>query len=347
MIKSKFFSKIAVSLWFCVLVLISMTGCMVVQESQSEDTSKLLTSTIMATTIQPALEIEATPSEALSLLPTATPAIIQTIAPTLIPVATLSVEQEALLEASAELAQELMETNGGCQLPCWWGVSLGDSAENAIERFNGVFDEKFDNDSMYYAFRFKIVDEHGIIRLGYHNPEMSIMDVSISIDYHFIDGEVQFIDVSVERPLPQYGEETLIRDWEKYSISSMLQRYGKPQYVYLFPQSIADPGPLNFTLVLYYPELGLTFEYMPHDVSRSETQADLCLGLENMRSISFTFYNPEFVHLHPRYLLPPALNPEAEEFFKAMTWEGVSGMDLDTFYEIYRSENPECIQITR
>ena len=127
----------------------------------------------------------------------------------------------------------------------------------------------------------------------------------------------------------------------------MLQRYGKPQHVYLFPQSIADPAPLNFTLVLYYPELGLTFEYMPHNVSDSETQADLCLGLENMRSISFTFYNPEFVHMHPSYLLPPALNPEAEEFFKAMTWEGVTGMDLDAFYEIYKSENPECILVTR
>lgn len=277
--------------------------------------------------------------------PTATSSS-ETTVPTALPVSTANIEEEALLEASAKLAENLMQTNGGCQLPCWWGIELGENSESVIKTFDEIFDERFDNDSLYYVSRFKIVDEHGSIRLGYDNPAMSGIDVSITTDFHFVDDKVQFIDVSVERPLRQYGEEKLVRDWEKYSISSMLQKYGKPQYVYLFPQTVADPGSLNFYLRLYYPELGFAFGYEPYDISSGETQAGLCLSLESIASINLTLYNPDFVNLRSNYLLPPALNPEAEDFIQASTWEVVTGMDLDMFYELYKVSNPECIQIT-
>jgi hypothetical protein len=347
--KYKFLSNQFISLWFSLLVLIFVTGCTdaATLQDQPEAPVKTPTHTVLSTTNQPVVEIDTTPTEIdIPLSPTATPSPTKKPVPTLQPVSPLSVEQELLLEASAKLAQELMQTNGGCQLPCWWGIELEESLETVNREFDKIFDEKFDNDSLFYVSRFKVIDEDGTIRLGYHNPVMSGIDVSITTNFHFVDGQVQFIDVLAERPLRQYGEEKLIRDWENYSISSILQQYGKPPYVYLFPQSIADPGPLNFNLLLYYPELGFKFEYGPFDVSSSETQTELCLDLQNIRQISLSLYNPEFVHLRSNYLLPPALNPEAEEFLHAWTWEAITGMDLDMFYELYKSSNPECIQIT-
>jgi len=267
------------------------------------------------------------------------PSITKTIEPALLPVATSDIEQNATQEMREKLLQEFMQTNRYCQLPCWWGIELGESLEKIEKEFIN-----YGINMQYISSDFIDNDKKGYIYLGYYNPVTLGDDIGVSVNLSTIDDKVQFIDVLAHRPLRQYGKEEFIRDWEKYSISSMLQQYGKPQYVYLFPPGVADPGPLNFNLLLYYPELGFKFEYGPFDVSSSETQAELCLELGNLRQISLSLYNPEFVNLRSDYLLPPALNPEAEDFLHAWTWEATTGMDLDTFYEIYKSDNPECIK---
>ncbi len=344
MIKLKSPLKLFVFLWFWVLALIFMAGCTVSSETlpQLETTAKTAPLIIVATTNQPVSEIETTPTEIKTpLLPATTSSPTTMPLPTLLPVSTLSIEQEALLEDNAELLQELMQTNGGCQLPCWWGTELGENTASVNEKFIN-----YGISLWYIPSNFEGIDEQGYVHLGYYNPTTLGDDVSVTTDFRFVDGKVQFIDALVERPLRQYGEEKLLRDWEKYSISSMLQQYGLPPYVYLFPQNVTEAELLNFSLLMYYPELGYKFEYEPYNISSGETQAELCLNLDNMRFINLSLYNPEFVNLRPKYLLPPALNPEADDFIQAWTWESVTGMDLDMFYEIYKdSSSPECIQI--
>ncbi|MBK8129283.1 MAG: hypothetical protein IPK53_10320 [bacterium] len=58
-----------------------------------------------------------------------TPIIITSDKPTPIPVATLTLAERQVLFS------ELMATNGGCDLPCWWSIELGESLDRINQKF--------------------------------------------------------------------------------------------------------------------------------------------------------------------------------------------------------------------
>jgi hypothetical protein len=97
--------------WIDVLVLLALAGC---------------------TSMPPIVIPTATPTFTLTPSPTYTP--IPSATPTLIP--TLSVK-----DAQIKLLG-LLATNGGCRLPCLWGITPGKSnyqeAQNVLKPLSGV-----------------------------------------------------------------------------------------------------------------------------------------------------------------------------------------------------------------
>ncbi len=252
------------------------------------------------------------------------------------PVPTLTKTEEG------ELVQEFMILQEGCQLPCWWNIQFGDNLESIGDSFAELGIESWEVTISDYGDG----GNRGYVKVGYFNQASSFYEIGVSLDFFTVDEKVQYIDVSAERPLRQYGEAEIVRDWNQYALSSIIQKYGETPYVYLFHQ-VADPGPPNFDLILYYPDLGFKFSFQPHNTS-NETEAELCLALNNMRQINLSLYNPEFVDVWANYLLPPALNPETVEYFEQWAWEAQTGIDLAIFYETYKdSTTPECIVIDR
>lgn len=341
--KKKVPLKLSICLGFALLMIIFMTSCTTSDRYPAQVETTVTTVTPTASTTLTAIDqttvtVTLIPTESntpfLSTAlpsPTQTPVLISPLIPT------LSIEQQAMLEARGQLIQELMQNNGNCQLPCWWGVKLGDSLATIEEKFadRGI--------SIQHApSGLTNSDEQVYVSLGYYNTITLGDDTSITVDFYAINDVTQFINVLGERPLRQYGQEEFIRDWEKYALDSVLQQYGKPSYVYLIPQNIADPGSPNFVLILYYPDLGFKFSYQLYDTMKTE----FCLALDNMRQIELSLYNPEFADVWANYLLPPVLNPEAEDYFEQWAWEAQTKTDLDTFYETYKdSANPKCIQV--
>ncbi len=333
--------------WLLIFFIICVVGCnssaTLLEPTNVVDTNNtpetltvtpvVATSIVITLTSTPMATSTYTPSPTNTSLP---PTATVTPSPTLAPIPTLTILQEA------SLVQELMATNGGCQFPCWWGIQLGESLESIGEIFINIGLD---------WWRVSVSDfgdggERGYIKLGYFDPTTSSYHLGVSMDFYTINEAVQFIEVSAERPLQQYGEEELIRDWEQYTLSSILQKYGQPPYVYLIPQNVTDSGSPNYVLVLYYPELGFKFSYQPHEVLASDTQTEFCPDLQHMRQISLSLYNPEYVDIWSHYLLPPALSSEMVGDFEQWTWEKQTGMDLDTFYETYRDPNNlGCIQV--
>lgn len=77
--------------------------------------------------------------------------------PTFTPVATLSIEQEGTLLSS------LLANNGGCELPCWWGITPGLTGVVEARDFfvlQGVDDwvESFDGTYALIGFGYPRVD---------------------------------------------------------------------------------------------------------------------------------------------------------------------------------------------
>lgn len=348
--KKKVPLKLSICLWFALLMIIFVTSCTISASPQTQVDVTVTMVTPAASTTPTAINQATTtatliPTESSTpILATALPSPTQTPIPISSLIPTLSIEQQAMLEVRERLLQELMQNNGNCQLPCWWGIELGDSLATIEEKFA---DHEIGTQRAPSGITNS--DEQVYVSLGYYNAATLGDDTSIIVNFHTINGVTQFINVLGERPLRQYGAEEFVRDWEKYALDSILQQYGKPAYVYLVPQNVADPGPPNFVLVLYYPDLGFTFSYQPFDTFSDETEAELCLALDNMRQIELSLYNPEYVGVWANYLLPPAINPEAEDYFERWEWEAKTGTDLDVFYEMFKYPDnySQCILVVR
>lgn len=300
-----------------------------------------------ATTTTVAVVLETTPAispTATSMPPTDTPVPSQTPAPTNTPipptltptptqtptpVPTLTYVQEGAL------LQELMSTNEGCQLPCWWGIHLGDTLTSIGQTFSqwgvGPWDVTTSG------------DEKGYIKLGYYNPETGFDEPHVFSQFYAIEGVVQYMKISGNHESRLFGEAEFVRDWERYFLPTILQTYGKPAQAYLLPGNRMEAGPSNYTLLLYYPELGINISYNFWGTQLENGLDKVCFVLEEVMLINLYLYDPQFAGYWP---IPHLLGLGNEED----TWliENELGMDLQTFYDTYQDpDNLGCVELSR
>lgn len=265
------------------------------------------------------------PSRTYTPLP---PTLTPTLVPTSTPVPTLTYEGEG------ELLQELMATNGGCQLPCWWGIKLGDTLMSVGETFN-----------QWGAAPWRVTtsgDEIGYINLGYYEPDTGFDSVRVFSQFYAVEGVVQYIEISGSHESRQFGEQEFVTDWEQYFLSSFLQTYGKPTLVYFVPGSIMEQTS-TYTLHLYYPDSGINISYNFLGTPLSDNVLEVCFRLEDVFLVQLYLYNPKFAENWP---IPHLLGRGST--YEPWLIENQLGIDLDTFYEIYQDPNNlGCIQVLR
>ncbi|MCI0528596.1 MAG: hypothetical protein L0Y56_14250 [Nitrospira sp.] len=299
----------------------------------------LTTPTVVATmTNEPTTTASAIPTISSS----ATPTITLSTTPTSVPVPTLTtIEEEALY-------QNLMATNGGCELPCWWGFKLGDSLENVNQRFIGLGVPWLEVGSSWKVDS----DQMGTFSAGYadyyedeQHGTVAVYRLDVNIEFHELDGSIEYIYVDVDRIKFEESQQEFIRDWKQYYLSSFLQRYGKPTQVYFRIRSIGDlmltP---EFSVSLLYREQGLAITYHIRGVWLDDqyTQAEVCFDIEDVSSLELSLFNPDgFDRWGYQFA------PYHDELYEVLTWEAKFGMTLDTFYETYQhSENLNCLVLS-
>jgi hypothetical protein len=131
-----------------------------------------------------------------------------------------------------EMVKDLIATNGGCLLPCWWGITPGVTTWEETRSFLEPF-----------ATRILTLREN-LYGVTIDNLPESISDGGVGATIGVKDDIVQTIRTDVFYPLPQ-----------------VLQIYGQPDEVrvYVDPWSIDALAP--FVIALYYEKLGFLATY--------------------------------------------------------------------------------------
>jgi hypothetical protein len=134
-------------------------------------------------------------------------------------------------EAQA-LVMDLIATNGGCRLPCWWGITPGETTWEEARTFLETFATQILTLSK---------DVYGVT---YNNLPESVSRGAVGATITVDNGTVQSIRSDINFPL-----------------SETLETYGQPSEVWIKvdPQSINPEAP--FTIVLFYPEQGILAGY--------------------------------------------------------------------------------------
>lgn len=180
--------------------------------------------------------------------PTLGPALPPTPSPTLPPPNPTLLEPEALLD----FIVEMLETNGGCDLPCWWGITPGETPWEEMRSF--FVDRGID------------VASWGRLGLTYLHPDdtnpVQVLDVRYHRERDLVQGvtiKSEYYDVMAQ-PDQAYA-------WSQYALPQVLSRNGVPSQVYLTVGEWGPGGPHRvfvYHLYIAYDDLGVAIRYPGH-----------------------------------------------------------------------------------
>lgn len=220
---------------------------------------------------------------------------------------------------------ELLSNNAGCELPCWWGITPGETSWDAARQLLAPF-----------AKRIGIGESRNITQNG-ADYFLESFDMQFAVAGHAGSGLINFgvvnrvVDLILILPR---GTEV------RYKIYQLLAAFGKPEMIWIE----VDPDTRLFHLLLYYPGRGVTALYEgPAD--RDETHYKLCLpevGPELwLWSPEKTFRLNDAKFIGPDF----GLGPSGHE--KYMRPIEIVGLDVDGFYRTFINVDSGCIATPR
>jgi hypothetical protein len=323
---------------FLVNVLLILIGCAVISpaptpssESLSDVSTVVASRTSVSQTPLPTTQT-ATPGMAFTSTSTSTARpVTATSTPQPQPIATVT-SMAISTPPGSEIERQVLwlyETNNGCQLPCWWGITPGQTEWSVAEEFFQRFDE-----DIYETFL-----TSGLVYYGVSIPlpkEVFFVDHA-ELGVLVRDGIVEGFEtnVSIGDTPPRY--------LGQYTISTFLTKYGGPTEVWLSAYSsppgggAGSEGVLPFSVVVFYPEQGIVASYSNNGVR----QGDFVQGCPQENPVSYLV------------LMPPDINQTFKQAAGAssafnreyLSLEEATGMDVATFYETFKNpDNTTCLE---
>lgn len=204
----------------------------------------------------------------------ATKAITQTLVPTL------------SFQESEEEILKLLQNNGGCHFPCWWGLTPGETNHEVAE----ISLQKLITDSSSFDFYDKVSGGSWFIK---RNDLILDLIVSFTHDRVLVDViEGLRVTIEVKKELKDGVYETV---WENpinqqilssFMLPNILLVNGQPKEIYVYP----NESWMYFNLVLDYSDKGFAIWYS----AQLESLDDKYIGCMANAFTRLYLWAPEF-----------------------------------------------------
>jgi hypothetical protein len=224
--------------------------------------------------------------------------------------ATITVTEQPLIENEPkERTLELLQGNSGCKLPCWWGITPGETQQstmvNILRPFSIISTEKSSDWLIYF------------VRSPINSIYSDIGEVRMTIA----------TQNKIVKEMEVYGFNE-----ESYTISSILNEYGIPDDIYIstYKSDYGLPvGIVPFTLAIYYKEIGILAMFSAR-ANVSESMIFACID----KSPSFYLWSPQDRDLSVGYV-----TEWEKEKIKYLNIEQSTDFDVERFYTTFHSNN--------
>ncbi|MDH5507668.1 MAG: hypothetical protein OEZ02_10650 [Anaerolineae bacterium] len=267
-------------------------------------------SQLPAPVIDPTNPAAATNSSASTTVPSPTLKLAATLTP--IPSPTLHPGEKMAI------VLDLLQNNAGCKLPCWWGITPGITLWEDARR---VLEE----------IVFKIVEkgsqEKFVSYVEIDFPEPLHVDDPRHI-YDVIDGTIVFIQIMD------------VGDVLTYNLSAVLTDYGPPGSIWLktWPREYMEELP--FTIVLFYPHLGIMVYY---GIEAEEVDGQIQACFHDDSAGPMALWSPERQMDFQEAINDTISFREYGEPYQSL--EESTDMTVNDFYEAFKnSETESCLE---
>lgn len=281
---------------FVLVLLMFLVGC---NTPVTPITPSTAMTTPSKTTMAPTVVLDTPPPN--PVLATTTPSPTCTLAPsTVTPWPTLAANERQ------QFAREMLATNDGCELPCWWGTMPGQTDWQTVRnRFIAIG-----------GFVFEMP-----------HPQR-LFDYYIDLSFEHNNGVVQSVQVTSGTALG-YSSVHFAQDWHRYSLDQVLTRYGKPSQVMLelWPNPPVPNYP--YKLFVFYDHLGILIEYEGEAIRGEPFR--VCPVFEQVTSIRLWLQSPG----SSTSLLQLA-NLDSLEVAQMLPLEKATGVSLETFHQTFK-----------
>lgn len=193
-----------------------------------------------------------------TLTPSTTPAILAPLTP--LPTVPERSRGQAYLE--------LMTSNRGCELPCWWGFEPGEDSIDSVRQFYESFAP--------FVTERPILDDLTALYVTFVDPQI---ENGIQVRHTLVAQKSVFIEAEIEAFYAPV-----------YQIEPLLQRLGMPDDVWMWTIPEAREGVLPMSLILYYPEQGVLISYAAF-AERIDDMVTACF--EDTGGTTLLLWNPE------------------------------------------------------
>jgi hypothetical protein len=265
------------------------------------------------------------PSATQTSVPTVTNTATETSQPTVTasPTETTTLTPLPNLPAdeAMDLVVELLNTNAGCQLPCYWGFTPGITLWDETGQFLEAIAYKYSTqtrakDTVSGAVTLSVPEEI--------DPSLYLMQA-----YTVQDGIIDRIRVQTGI-VPTY------------TLSTFMNTYGPPDEIWVAP---GREEPEAFIVRLFYPGEGILAAY--YRFTTMVTNTDVVICPRNESNPSLTLWSPvknkSFFDVHNE-----VLGHIDSELFLFHKIEEVTDMNVETFYDTYSDPDTEiCFHIPR
>jgi hypothetical protein len=223
------------------------------------------------------------------------------------------------LEQARSYVLDLLNTNGNCRLPCWWGIIPGHTNWQEASRVLKTFSIHF---SVYP------IQDGLYAEVSFPTPMEVPYAYELFQSYLIIDDVVQEIEV--------YNYDFA----SHYYLPEFLKTYGQPEEIWIRTEQpgVRSSGP--FELVLFYPSQGILMNTPGGDGSIEGNIIRNCL--RNMNWPFLYLWSPEqqktFIEAEQQYLTYP------DSTFFLSLFEA-TGMTVEEFYENFIDpETAVCLE---
>jgi hypothetical protein len=296
--------------WNLVLPLIS---CLLLVSCKGQ-TLKTLDAELSQASPAPSLTTTSIPASPTRLIEIPSPTATSTsVPPTLTPLPPIPTEE------FRAYASDLLKTNGGCRLPCLWGIVPGETTWPEAYQFLATF---------------SFVSQTPELKTGYATAKF---DSPIEVDYiGSLTYSIQVIDGIVES-IDFYNWPELY-SW--HSLTNVLKEYGPPDDVALYTEGKQMNGSRIAMLVLFYKDRSFMVDYVSfRDLKAVGDKVLFCPDGDYSfmylwsNNLNYSFGEALSIFIEPSTSVTP--RPLLE----------VSDMDIQTFYQLFQNPNSDaCIE---